>query len=220
MSDEELQKEKYRCDFNGIGSITVRDLLIKAKNSVYVRPVTLNRGEYILTELLDFADLKKSRTSGALKQLIQMGYIAVENSAVPNETIARETVMAPASKSSVITELQAGTVSPNDITNLISGKDSPESSAPNVLDYPEDKQPKVYELISDEQSRTPNTFAISEVDASNTFEKFNSLRYFQKLKAIREMTDVRLLETITTKSSYPQLIHNSKTRLKEIQNGK
>lgn len=219
MDDEALRKEKYRCEYNGYDGITVGDLYFRAANPMYNRRVTLKKGEYILTELLDFNDLKKSRSNGALKSFIEMGWIVVEN---PSTTIekrhtANVELAAPAI-ANAISELAAGTVNAKDITDLVATAAQPK----NVLGFPTDVQPKTTEVVSLEQSRTVNSFAISEpanapVDA---YEKFNSLRYFQKLKTIKETVDTNLLETIVSKSNYPQLVHNSKTRLRELQNGK
>lgn len=219
--DDELRKEKYRCEFNGAEGITIGDLHIKAKNPSYSRSVKIKKGEYILTELLEFEDLKRSRLTGALSQFIKKGWIVVENPSVPTKL---QPVAAP-NAVELITERLAGTVLAKDVTNLVT--DAPKQT--NTLDYPTENHPQVVETITMEESRTPNTFAISENDAEvaisadkveEAFNKFNSLRYFQKLKAIRDMTDTRLLEIITQKSNYPQLIHNSKNRLREIQNGK
>lgn len=218
--DDELRKEKFRCEFNGPDGITISDLHIKAKNPLYSRAVKLKKGEYILTELLEFEDLKKSRLSGALSHFIKKGWVTVENPSVPTKAVVQSAVK-EIKAGEPLTERGAGLVAPKDVTNIIA--DAPKFN--NNLDYPKDVQTKSYELVSKEQSRTPNAFAIAETEVPSnkieeSFEKFNSLKYFQKLKAIREMNDIKLLETITSKCNYPQLVHNSKNRLREIQTGK
>lgn len=222
--DDELRKEKYRCEYNGQDGITINDLHIKAKNPAYSRCVKIKKGEYVLTELLEFADLKKSRESGALNQFIKKGWVVVENPSTP-VAVQPRSALRELRAGETISERNVGLVAAKDVTNLVA--DAPHLN--NTLDYPTESHPQVIELTSKEQSRTPNVFAISENDAESStslvkveeaFNKFNSLRYFQKLKAIRDMTDMKLLETITQKSNYPQLIHNSKNRLREIQNGK
>jgi len=200
MNDEQIRQEKYRCVFKGVDGITIRDLFFKSTNSIYNRRVVLHEGEYLLTELLDFEDLKKSRSTGALSKFIEMKWVVVENLAA--RTSPKEQVETPASCEK---ELVA-------------------ASGPSVsIGYPADVQPKLVEVLSSEQSRKPNSLAISEVDAASlalastiTLEKFNSLRYFQKLKAIKETTDIRLLELIATHSTYPQLVHNSKNRIRAL----
>jgi hypothetical protein len=219
MDDETLRREKYRCEFEGHDGITIGDLYFRAANPMYNRRVTLKKGEYILTELLDFTDLKKSRLSGALKSFIEMGWIAVENPATTIEKRHSAAVeLAAPTIANAISELAAGTVKAKDITNLVATAAQPK----NVLGFPDDIQPKVTEVVPLKQSRTVNSFAISEASEApvDIYEKFNSLRYFQKLKTIKETADANLLEVIVSKSNYPQLVHNSKTRLRELQNGK
>lgn len=215
MDNDELAKEKYRCTFNGQDGITFVDLYFKSSNPFYNKRATLKNGEYLLTELLDFEDLKKSRTSGALSSFIKLGMVAVENMSIPTKGDTRMLKTTP-EPSRGVSEVQAGTITS---TDSVVTQSAPKGSS---IGYPTESQPNVVELVSVENSRTPNAFAISEDDAakSDSFTKFNTLKYFQKLKAIKDMTDISLLEAITTRSNYPQLIHNSKNRLREIQNGK
>lgn len=223
MEDNDLRKEKYRCEFNGPEGITVGDLYFKASNPIYNRQVKIKKGEYILTELLDFEDLKKSRFKGALSKFIEMGWIVIENPSMPVEKREQKMPeMRPAAIQKAITELQAGTVQAKNITNLVAT-----SGQPADIGFPKERHPQVVESLSLDKSRNINSLAISETDAvkdvvsaTSEFDKFNSLRYFQKLKMIKETTNRALLELISTKSNYPQLIHNSKNRLRELQTGR
>src|ERR1039457_6269538 len=107
MNDNELAKEKYRCTFKGQDGITISDLVIKATNPTYNRKISLHYGEYILTELLDFEDLKRSRMVGALGRFIEMGWVTVENPSIPvekKEVAPPKMIAAPVSKG--ITEAQ------------------------------------------------------------------------------------------------------------------
>ncbi len=219
MSD--FSKEKYRCAFVGHNGITISDLMVKPSNPNLWHPIHFSFGEYLQTDLLNPADLQKSRSAGALHKFIEMGWIVVENAAVSVEVKASSTKIEYPAQTAAITEVQAGTVAPKDITNLTVTAGRPS----NMLDYPEDKPTKVIEVISDKESRTVNNFAILESAAndnglqndSEIYEKFSALRYFQKLKTIKETDNLKLLELIATKSNYPQLVHNSKSRLKELQ---
>ena len=220
MTNDQLQKEKYRCTFKGSDGITISDLIIKATNPNYNRKITLRYGEYILTELLDFEDLKKSRMVGALARFIEMGWVAVENPTIPVEKreVAKEELATPA-VSRAITEA-ASQGRPDKAMYASTGPVS-------LIGYPTEEKTATTEVLTSEQSRKPNSLAISELDARKdqanspiTLDKFNSLRYFQKLKLIKETLDAGLLESIATKSSYPQLIHNAKNRIKEIKNGR
>jgi hypothetical protein len=220
MDNEQLQKEKYLCTFKGQDGITISDLIIKATNPNYNRKISLKYGEYILTELLDFEDLKRSRMVGALGRFIEMGWVTVENPSIPvekKEVVSPEMIAVPVSKG--ITEAQAAG-RPEKPVYVSTG---PSSS----LGYPVEEKTQLVEVLSNDQSRKTNSLAISENDVkvamantTVTLDKFNSLRYFQKLKTIKETTDVSLLELIATKSNYPQLIHNSKNRIRELKNGR
>ena len=213
MDDEQLRKEKYRCEYDGADGITIGDLFFKAANPTYNRRVQLKKGEYVLTELLDFTDLKKSRTSGALAKFIEMGWVVVES---PLAIVERkiQTMERRPDVSSAITEIQTGIL--KGTTNLVAtGKVA-------SIGFPSETQPKIVESLSIDKSRNINSLAISEVDAASAsvaeeYEKFDSLRYFQKLKTIKDTRNVNLLELIVSKSHYPQLVHNSKNRLRDLQ---
>jgi len=225
IDDETIQKEKYRCSF--ASGVTIGDLLFKSTNSAHHRRVTLQHGDYILTELLDFSDLKKSRLTGSLSKFIQMGWIIVEN---PGEIVVErvETVRpSRAIASSAITEIQAGIIHAKDISNKISSASASSEYATSNLGYPKETHPKTVEALSLDKSRTINGLAISETEAqqslapsTTSYDKFVTLRYFQKLKTIKETLDQELLSLIIAKSSYPQLVHNSKNRLRELTTGR
>lgn len=220
MDDEQLRKEKYRCAFSGADGITIGDLFFKAANPTYNKKVFLKHGEYILTELLDFADLKKSRTTGALSKFIDMGWIVVENPSIPVTPRAQTTQSyEKPSISTAITELQAGLIKEENITNYA----GPVAQT-KTIGFPNETHPKIVASLSLDKSRNINSLAISETEASSStnnaaeeYEKFISLRYFQKLKTIKETKNMALLELISTKSNYPQLVHNSRNRLRELQ---
>jgi hypothetical protein len=221
MDNDTLRKEKYRCTFKGSDGITISDLIIKATNPNYNRKISLRYGEYILTELLDFEDLKKSRMVGALARFIEMGWVAVENPSIPVEKKepAKPVAVAVPAVAKAITEAAAQ----GRPEKQIYASTGPSSS----LGFPKEEETPLTEVLSSEQSRKLNSLAISETDAkvaladaTVTLDKFNSLRYFQKLKLIKETVDVGLLEGVVTKSNYPQLIHNAKNRIRELKNGR
>ncbi len=220
MDDEQLRKEKYRCDYDGADGLKIGDLFFKASNPTYNRMVSLKKGEYILTELLDFADLKKSRLGGALGKFIDMRWIAVENPSVPVAPRIQTTQSYEKPFiATAITELQAGLIKAENITNFAGT-----SRQGATIGYPTESHPKVVESLSLDKSRNINSLAISETEAVSStltaaeeYEKFNSLRYFQKLKTVKETKNLGLLELIVAKSNYPQLVHNSRNKLRELQ---
>jgi len=212
MTKEQLEKEKYICNFN---EVTISDLFIKMTNGM--RVVTLKRGDYLPTEILSSDDIKKSRLYGCLKRLIELGYIIVENPATEIGSIRKPVEVKFSAPSRGINEVEAGIVKASDLTNPISTAAQPIGMDP----FPKDKALPVHEIISVKDSRTVNTFAITEKSIRNipSYSNFSKLRYFQKLKAIKDMNDRELLHLIVEKDSYPQLIHNAQLRLKEISNG-
>jgi len=221
MDNETLRKEKYRCTFKGSDGITISDLVIKATNPTYNRKISLRYGEYILTELLDFEDLKRSRMAGALARFIEMGWVVVENPSIPVEK--REPVKpVEAAKPAVVRAITEAAAQGRPEKQIYAAT-GPTSS----IGFPTEEKTVSTEVISVEQSRKLNGLAISEVDvkvaavnATVTLDKFNALRYFQKLKTIKDTEDIALLELVATKSNYPQLVHNAKNRLREIKNGR
>ena len=225
LDDETLRKEKYKCVFSSADGVTIFDLYFKSPNPVYNRRVSLKNGEYILTELLDFEDLKKSRLTGALSKFIEMGWIVVENASVSpmvKEGVRKAVRATP--PSSAITEIQAGIIHAKDISNRVSSATSGyQHVGASSLGFPEEAHQKTTETLSLDKSRTINSLAISEVtaqQATSAYDKFTTLRYFQKLKTIKDSTDQTLLSLIIAKSNYPQLVHNSKNRLRELTTGR
>lgn len=215
--DEEIRKEKYLCTFKGSDGITFIDLNVKSTNPKFNKRVVLKYGEYLLTELLDFEDLKKSRTSGALNSFIKMGWVTVENS-ISSYGINRKADKEPVGG---INEVQSGALKMSNVTNAIGNTLSTYSATRNSdIGFPAEVETKVVEMVSMEKSRTPNSFAVSEKDVhiEDSYTKFTALKYFQKLKTIKNTTDTSLLEAISAKSNYPQLVHNSKNRLRELKN--
>ncbi len=220
MTDEELKKEKYRCEIqSGTEGLVMADLFIRTAVAHIIKPVRLRQGEYIPTDLVDFGDLKKSRLAGALLKCIEKGWISVENPSEKIEKVEQSTPEMIMPKSDgAITELKAGLINPEDVTNLVADVPQPKGINP----FPKEKEVPVKEVITLKEARTANTFAVTEQDLNSSvpqltnYEDFKGLRYFQKLKAIKESTDKVLLKSIMDQDSYPQLVHNSKSRLLEL----
>jgi len=216
MDDLSLKQEKYRCEVSdNSADLEIADLFIKLSNGTIKRPVRLSKGMYVPTELLDFDDVKKSRLNGSLKKCIDNKWIVVENPAfIEVVTCSEENVRLPI-ETSTITETKAGIIKSENVTGKIS---EITQARKGVSPFPEEKiDVSSKENVFIKESRSPNLFAITENQIKETeFSKFMSLKYFQKLKMIKETTSVSLLNEIILKSEYPQLIHNASMRLQEL----
>lgn len=227
MTDEELKKEKYLCAMqSGTEGLAIADLFVRNADGTIMKVMTLQKGQYLLTELVDFGDLKKSRLVGSLSKCIDRGWIVVEDPAEEIKVSEPEVVeVKTVTPSQALTEVKAGIIDKKDVTDPVADVVNP--TAKGIDPFPKEVQPKVVEIVSKKESKTPNSFAITETDATvgkvkseGKYAEFDSLRYFQKLKAIKETQDVELLDLVSKKSNYPQLVHNSQSRLKELRESK
>lgn len=219
MDNELLRKEKYTCEIeSGTEGLQIFDLFIRSANNSLMRPVVLQKGEQVPTDLIDFDDLKKSRLSGALLRCIKAGWISVENPAteLPAATKSSAPKMETKTLQAVgITEKGAGLIDPKSITGPITDMRRPKGVSP----FPEETESPTKELISSKQSRTANTFAISEnsISEPSKYEEFEKNKHFIKLKVIKETSDKDLLKQIVSKSQIVQLRHNAQLRLQELE---
>lgn len=225
MEDDKLKQEKYLCNMqSGTEGLAIADLFMRDADGKVIRVISLQKGQYIPTDLIDAGDLKKSRLFGSLKKCIDRRWIVVENPAIDDHVEEEKPVeMEAVIPEQAVTEIDAGTVSMKDVTSPIADSSRPKG----IPAFPEDKQPPIKEIVSKMEATTVNIFAISEgnavtakAEAESKYNEFSNLRYFQKLKAIKDTKDTALLGVITKKSEYPQLIHNAESRLKELRESK
>jgi hypothetical protein len=213
MTDEMIKQEKYKCEIqSGIEGLEIADLFIKI--GALQKHVVIQQGEYLPIDLVEFDNLKKSRLVGSLKRCIDYGWVSVESPTAVPPKVKEVAVSKPAARPVAITEEGAGIVSARDITNKVS--DMRRVDADTV--YPDEIQPPVREIVTVAQSKTPNAMAITETTvAADGYFAFEKLKYFQKLKTIKDSSDVTLLKAIIEKSPYPQLVHNAQVRMQELE---
>lgn len=223
MNDESLKRERYLCaNQGGIDGLLIADLFYMVEGASMKRPVILKSGDYVPTELLNFNDIKISRLTGALKRCIDRGWIVVENPAFESKKEDEKVIeIVMPRKFEGVTEIEAGIIRPSQITNPVASSAQLKGMDP----YPIDRPVPFTIQKTEAAAKTANAFAITEKEAQKvvtidtTYEEFSKLRYFQKLKAIKDMKDKPLLQAIISKASYPQLVHNAQLRIKEISNG-
>ena len=157
----DLRQEKYKCAVqSGLEGLTLVDLFIKSAEGKSLRPVRLQLGQYIPLDQVDAAETSKSRLSGSLGRSIKMGWIIVENSALPCDTSSVEAPKQAVASATTITEVAAGIVRPDQLTSPIAGTRSAKDSYP----WPKDVEIPVVKLISDKDSKTHNALALTEAD--------------------------------------------------------
>jgi hypothetical protein len=155
----DLSKEKYKCVVqSGLEGLILTDLFIKSAEGKSLRPVRLQKDQYLPLDLVDSAEAVKSRLSGSLGRSIKMGWMIVENSALPCDTKSVEAPKQPMTSATTITEVAAGIVRQDQLTSPISASKSLKESYP----WPKDVDLPVVTLISDEDSKTHNALAITE----------------------------------------------------------
>jgi len=156
----DLSNEKYKCAIQSGEGLILVDLYIRTADNKILRPVKLQKGEYVPNEAVDASDILKSRLGGSLGRSIKMGWIVVENPALPAEVEKKEVpaMDVPKMTNAGITEVAAGIVKPNQISNPISGVVTPRENSP----WPKDTELPVIQLMSDKDSRTDNSMAITE----------------------------------------------------------
>lgn len=160
----DLSKEKYKCVIQSGDGLRLVDLYIRTTDNRVLRPVKLQKDEYVPMEILDSQDVLKSRLGGSLGRSIKMGWIIVENPAIPAEVNENQApkMESPKTSSAAITEIEAGSLTPDQISNPISGVVTPKENSP----WPKDVELPVVQLMTDKESRTDNAMAITETSLS------------------------------------------------------
>lgn len=157
-------------------SIKFHDLLIKYSTG-YMIPLQLMEGEIIPLGILDPVDVEKSLIVGSLGKYIRDHKVIVEDDAPkPQEELKVEV--------------------PQTVTPLVKTKEEVKSE-PKADVSLEPKRP-AQDLKAEEKPLT-------NFDEVHSFEDFNRLAYFLKLRFVRESNDVELLKKISSCSDSLQI---------------
>lgn len=177
------------------------DLCVKYSNG-YSLPLKVAEGNEIPLDVLDAEDIRKSLKVGTLKGYLDNGWIEEFLEDIP------VAIQSP-SLSQFITEqmvLTSKTI-PVKQTEVLEKKDVPPS--PTIL-------PEAIKEVEQNQVSVPIIEPLNDLSLVKTYEDFNRLSHFLKLRFIKESTDTTLLEDILGKTPSVQFKNNITLRLTQI----
>jgi len=181
-----------------------QDLSVKFNNG-YAPFLRIKEGEEIPLDLLDAEDIKKSLRVGSLKGYIDNGWVVEikEDEVVKSEE--------PTRLSNFITEqmvFRPEMIQP--LKPLQAAKEVPQEQSPAVPILPEVK------VADAPQVSAPKIEPITDLALVKTFEDFERLSQFLKLRFIKDSDNIELLKDILGKTPSVQLKNNITLRLTQI----
>jgi hypothetical protein len=184
-----------------------QDLSVKYNNG-YAPFLRINEGDEIPLDLLDPEDIKKSLRVGSLKGYIDNGWVVEITEADPLNKLEELRL------SNFITEqMMANPV-------MIAPLKPIEASKKEVLvEEQSPATPILPEVKAEPQKASaPKIEPITDLALVKTFEDFDRLSQFLKLRFIKDSDDFELLKQILGKISSVQLKNNITLRLKQVKN--
>jgi hypothetical protein len=152
----------------------------------YAIPLQVREGDLVPIEVLDPEDVRKSLIVGSLHGFIRDGFV-VEEDDLPNQEIKEVN--------------QLSNIKPEEV----------EQPSPPLLST-ETKQ-----VVEEQKSKdTKLETSLNDLSLVKTYEDFNRLSYFLKLRYLKESQDKVLLQDIMTSTNSPQFKNNIQVRLMQI----
>jgi hypothetical protein len=175
------------------------DLSVKYGNG-YAPALKVKEGEEILFNVLDPEDIRKSWLVGSLKGYLENKWIQE----IPEDEIIKES---PSPISQFITEqmVLAPKIEPIKVV---------EQPKIEVL-LPQPNLPEVIKVIEQPIS-VPQVEAITDLSLVKTYEDFNRLSHFLKIRFIKESSDIELLRQISSLTTSSQFKNNITLRLSTL----
>ncbi len=181
----------------------LQDLSVKFNNG-YAPYLRIKEGEEIPLDLLDVEDIKKSLRVGSLKGYIDNGWI------IEIKEHEVKSLEEPTRLSNFITEqmvFRPEMIQP--LKPLQASKEVLQDQSPAVPILPEVK-------AVDVKSSMPKIEPITDLALVKTFEDFERLSQFLKLRFIKDSDNIELLKDILGKTPSVQLKNNITLRLTQI----
>lgn len=190
----EEKKKRYRVKIknskDNLTYVPFPDLVVKYTNG-WAEPLKIKEGEEIPLDACDSEDIRKSWIVGSLKKYLASGWL-------------EEIIEAPKPKPLTAQEIAAiKAATPIQGTGNIPIIDVP--IPPTVSNKAEEVKPNL------EVQNTLSNFSLVK-----TFDDYNKLSYFLRLRFIRESTNIPLLKEILQKTDSPQIKNNISLRLGNI----
>jgi hypothetical protein len=177
------------------------DLSVKYNNG-YSLPIKVAEGAEIPLDVLDQEDVRKSLKIGSLKGYLDNGWI---------EEIFGDIVdpIQSPSLSHFITEQMV--LAPKAPTKVV------EAKLPEIKEVPtKPNLPEEVKVVEQNQVSIPITEPITDLNIVKSYEDFNRLSHFLKIRFIKETNDIALLKDISSKTASIQFKNNINLRLTQI----
>jgi hypothetical protein len=177
--------------------LTFADLCVKYSNG-FSPTLKIKEGEEIPLDVCDAEDIRKSWLVGSLKGYLANGWIEE----IPENDITKE-FQVPISQ--FITEQMVLTPKPNLIKPEV-------ASTQNEVLTPQPNLPDVVKE-ADKQISVLQNESITDLSLVKSYEDFNRLSHFLKLRFIKESQNVELLRQIQSLTTSSQFKNNVQLRL-------
>jgi hypothetical protein len=182
--------------------LTFSDLCVKYTNG-FSPVLKIKEGEEVPLSVCDPEDLRKSWLVGSLKGYVENGWLQE----IIEDTIVKE--QAPAI-SQFITEQMVMAPKPNLIKPEVVQKQQ------EVSPLPQPNLPEVAKVVEVQPISVPQVEAITDLSLVKTYEDFNRLSHFLKLRFIKESINIELLRQIQSLTTSSQFKNNVSLRLTQI----
>ena len=183
--------------------LSFADLCVKYSNG-FSPTLKIKEGEEVPLSVCDPEDIRKSWLVGSLKGYLENGWLQEITDEVPTQESAT-------SLSYFVTEQMAMAPKPNLV------KPEAVQKQPEVSPLPQPNLPEAAKVVEAAQPiSAPQVEAITDLSLVKTYEDFNRLSHFLKLRFIKESSDIELLRQIQTLTTSSQFKNNITLRLSQI----
>jgi len=184
--------------------LSFADLCVKYSNG-FSPTLKIKEGEEVPLSVCDPEDIRKSWLVGSLKGYLENGWLQEITDEVPTQESA--TLL-----SYFVTEQMAMAPKPNLIKPEVTQK-----QLEVVSPLPQPNLPETVKVVEAAQPiSVPQVEAITDLSLVKTYEDFNRLSHFLKLRFIKESNDIELLRQIQTLTTSSQFKNNVTLRLSQI----
>ena len=176
------------------------DLSVRYNNG-YAPALKIAEGQEIPLDVLDPEDVRKSLKVGSLRGYLDNQWI--------EEIVDEETIKSYSTPiSQFITEqmVLAPKIEPIKIVKQLKQE----------VPLPQPNLPEVAKVVEAQLIPVSQIEAITDLSLVKTYEEFNRLSHFLKLRFIKESNDIELLRQIQTLTTSPQFKNNITLRLSQI----
>jgi hypothetical protein len=180
--------------------LSFADLCVKYSNG-FSPVLKVKEGEEVPLNVCDPEDIRKSWIVGSLKGYLENKWIEE----MPEDLVVKEV---PVAISQFITEQMAMAPKPNLIKSEVSSKIEVLPPQPNL--------PEVAKVVEVQPISVPQVEAITDLSLVKTYEDFNRLSHFLKLRFIKESINIELLRQIQSLTTSSQFKNNVALRLSTL----